>query len=116
MIGAGGLAGTTWVVAALDGRPVPAAGGPAVLTFGADGRLAGLGGVNRFSGPYAVRGGELVAGPLMSTRRGGPPEWMAVEARLLQILARPVRVAPTADGMELGEGEVALTAARARPA
>jgi hypothetical protein len=52
----------------------------------------------------------------MSTRRGGPPEWMAVESRLLQILARPVRVAPTADGMELGEGEVALTAARAPPA
>ncbi len=116
MTGAGDLAGTTWVVAALDGRPVPPEGGPALLTFGADGRLAGLGGVNRFAGPYALRGDELVAGPLMSTRRGGPPEWMAVEARLLEVLGRPVRLARTEDAMVLGEGEVALTAADAPPA
>lgn len=118
MTGPDDLAGTTWVVSALGDDPVPVAGGPAIVSFGADGRLSGLGGVNRFSGPYALRGDELVAGPLISTRKAGPPEWMAVEARLLAILGRPLRVARTHDGLALGEGEdaVALTAPAPPPA
>ena len=112
------LAGTTWVVATLGDDPVPAAGGPAIVSFGADGRLSGLGGVNRFSGPYALAGDELVAGPLISTRKAGPPEWMAVEARLLAILGRPARVARTETGLALGDDEdaVALVAAAPPPA
>lgn len=113
----GDLAGTAWVLAALDGHPVPERGGPVVVAFGADGRMAGLGGVNRFSGPWSLRGDELVAGPLVSTRKGGPPEWMAVEARLLDLLGRPLRVERTEAGIVLAdaEGGIALTPAGAAP-
>jgi heat shock protein HslJ len=111
----GDLAGTAWGVAAVDKRPLPAEGRPAVLAFGADGRVAGLGGVNRFSGPWSLRDGELVAGPLVSTRKGGPPEWMAVEARLLELLGRPLRVERTPAGLVLADadGEIALVPASA---
>jgi heat shock protein HslJ len=99
------LAGA-WVVVAVGGTPVPEGGDPPTLVFDGDGRVSGSGGVNRLAGPYAVADGVLTAGPLMTTRMAGPPEWNDVEVRLLAALERPMPVA--ADGDRLTLGDVAL--------
>jgi heat shock protein HslJ len=67
----GGLAGSSWVLASY-GPPdaqTPAAGEPATLAFGTDGRVTGTTGCNNLTGPYSAAGGKLTIGPLATTRR-----------------------------------------------
>lgn len=66
------LAGTSWVLAELNGQPPVAAPDDRTptLSFGADDlRAGGNGGCNQFSGPYTQNGVSLRFGPLVSTRR-----------------------------------------------
>jgi heat shock protein HslJ len=98
------LAGA-WVVAEVGGARVPGDGAPPSLVFDGAGRLSGSGGVNRLAGLYAVADGVLTAGSLMVTRMAGPPEWNALETRLLAALERPLRLTRSGDGLTLeGDG------------
>lgn len=53
------LAGSEWS---------PSDGGDRFVQFGEEGRVAGSGGCNRFSGSYTQEGDAVHIGPLMSTR------------------------------------------------
>ena len=88
------LAGTSWILAEIDGgavAPAPMGWDPLSLEFGREGlRATGNGGVNRFGGRYTEYDGELVFGPLALTRRSGPEEIMQAEQRYTQVLSRVV--------------------------
>ena len=96
------LGGTTWTVQELGGV-VTSAPKPE-LTFGTDGRVSGTTGVNRIMGPYEATGGVLVIGNAATTRMAGPPEAMAQEQRLLEVLRGEVPFTLTGDRLELGSG------------
>jgi len=67
------LVGTRWVATAINngrGGVVGALEATEVdAVFGDGGQIAGSGGCNRFSGPYAVEGADLAIGPLAATRK-----------------------------------------------
>ena len=69
------------------------------LDFAADGTVSGSTGVNRLHGGYEVRDGTLVVGRLITTLMAGPPAAMAAEARLLAVLAGPLRLVGTDAGL-----------------
>lgn len=76
-----GLAGSEWRPLTVAGQPFPE-GVEAFVQFGADGRLTGLGGCNRFSGSYSIDGDNLTIGPVAATRMACPEPAMAAEAAL----------------------------------
>lgn len=86
------LAGTSWVLSQIEGRPAitpPEGWSPLSLEFGREGlRAAGNAGVNRFGGRYTQYDNELTFGPLALTRRLGPAELMAAEQRYTHVLSR----------------------------
>lgn len=66
------LAGTSWVLAELDGQPPvmdPGGGAPTLAFEASEPRASGNGGCNQFSGEYTQEGASLRFGPLASTRR-----------------------------------------------
>jgi heat shock protein HslJ len=67
------LVGTLWLATMINnGRGGVASlvdGTSVTAEFGADGRVAGSGGCNRFSGGYEVDGAALAIGPVAATRR-----------------------------------------------
>ena len=68
------LTGTQWKLEELGGKPV-IADSRATLTFPEDGKMAGNGSCNRFTGAVNVSGDSIKIGPLVSTRmmcEGGP--------------------------------------------
>lgn len=75
------------------------------LTLTSDGTVAGHGGVNSFSGSYAVVGEQIEIGPLMATLIGGPEPAAQFEAALLAGLCgrREWRIA--GDELVIGRGE-----------
>jgi putative lipoprotein len=56
------------------------------VIFGADGRMTGFSGINRFSGAYTVEGQNLKFSNLAMTRMAGTPEAMAVEQKIVAAL------------------------------
>ena len=93
------LAATAWSIVAIAGRPV--SGANYTLQFDAA-RLSGQAGCNRFSGPYALAGDRLTAGPIMSTRMACPEPRMGHERRALQVLRGPVTMSyPNGDTLVL---------------
>ncbi len=78
----------SWQVVRIGAAPVQRV----ELDFAADGTVSGSTGVNRLHGGYEVRDGTLLVGPLVTTLMAGPPAAMAAEARLLAVLAGPLRV------------------------
>lgn len=91
----------TWnvveVVRGGDQLAAPAGGERAIIEFGAsDGtaaRLTGYGGVNGFGASYSFSLGEMNVGGMwirgiMSTKRAGPPDRMAFESALFDVLER----------------------------
>jgi heat shock protein HslJ len=66
------LAGTSWIATMINnGRGGVASlveGTVVTAEFGTDGRVAGSGGCNRFSGEYTLEGDGLAIGPIASTR------------------------------------------------
>ena len=97
------LDGTAWRVTVVAGTPT---GDDVVTTIRFDdGRAAGRGGVNRFSGPYRLWAAEgittIVFGAVMSTRMAGPPAAMAQESRWFAALGGPSLVETDGDAIEL---------------
>jgi heat shock protein HslJ len=83
------------------------------LGFEPDGRLHGCAGVNRLMGSYTVDDGVLACGPVALTMMAGPPEAMAYEQAFLAVLAGPLEVVATPDGLDLAaEGEPVLRLTR----
>jgi len=78
--------------------------------FGVDGRLAGSGGCNRYSGEYALEGDRLAIGPLASTRKAClEPEGVGEqEAAYLAALARVTTWSFREDRLELRGADGAL--------
>ena len=85
------LAYTEWTLVELDGEPVEiseAELAPSLVLDLEEARVTGSGGVNRFTGSFALSEGELRFGPLAATRMAGPEEAMQREQAFLDALAR----------------------------
>ncbi len=104
------VVGPTWRLVTL-GSDLPA-GPEATITFGADGRVSGTTGCNRFSGTYelasepgAAQGGRALSlSPLATTRMACPPPAGDRERRVLDALDRADRVAADGDRLVLSAG------------
>lgn len=89
------LAGTAWLVRAYDNQKqavVSVARGTSLdASFGADGRLTGSAGCNRYTAGYEVEGEGIEIGPAAATRMmcSEPEEIMAQESAFLTALSTP---------------------------
>ena len=74
------------------------------LVFGADGRVSGHAGVNRFGGAYAFSPQGVLSWPapgLVTTRMAGPPELMEKERAYLKGLSEATRAIVAKNGLQL---------------
>lgn len=79
------IMGNEWVVENIGERGV-AEKSRATLQFLPDGRIAGMGSCNRYTGSWSLNGETLEIGPLASTRKACEPALMDQEDRLLRQL------------------------------
>lgn len=103
----GALAGTDWVLVALDGAPpaVAAADQPITIRFADDDRVSGTSGCNRFIGGYTTDGRTITLSQLATTRMACPSPLMELEDRVLQALSVPMRIVDGEPGtLELSGG------------
>ena len=91
------LAGGEWV---LDGAGER---GP-LLRFEA-GRVAGIGGCNRFGGRYELTGDALSFSPLMATRMACRPDLMKAEQDFFDMLGKVKAMKLDGDTLQLLDGE-----------
>lgn len=84
------VTGADWVLTRIGGKaalPTELAGRPWIrLDPGDKRRVTGNTGVNVVSGTYELSGGALQFGPMVTTRRAGPPELMEQEQTFLKAL------------------------------
>lgn len=92
------LAGADWVLAGAAGRQAP------YLRFDA-GRVAGLGGCNRFGGRYDLQGDKISFSPLMATRMACQPEVMAAEQAFFDMLGKVRAMKLDGEALELLDGD-----------
>lgn len=100
------LVGTEWVLTELTGKPFVLSEGLTTPTFKLDAtrlQASGTSGLNRFAGAYELNGNSLKFGPLMGTRRAGPPAAMAAEDAFLAALRQ-------VNGWTITRNQLALTA------
>jgi len=84
------LAGPSWRLVELDGKPVPATEGlhaPTLQLDAASLRASGNGGINRYSASYELNGLALRFGTAAGTKMAGRPEAMAFENAYFKALA-----------------------------
>lgn len=84
------LAGSSWSIAAIDGRAVQL-DRPTSVRF-TDNRIEGRAGCNRFGGSYRLTRNMLATAQIISTKMACPGAGMATENRFFQIIGQPVRV------------------------
>jgi heat shock protein HslJ len=98
------LAGADWVLSGDTSQRAP------FLRFEA-GRVAGLGGCNRFGGKYQLDGDRLSFSTLMATRMACQPDRMKTEQAFFDMLARVKAMKLAGDRLELldGAGKVLAT-------
>jgi len=83
----GTLVGPVWIAEQVGGAALPTE--PLVtLQFGADGRAAGKGGCNQYSGPYQTTGDAISFGAMISTKMACDAAIMEREQAYLDMLAR----------------------------
>jgi len=90
------LAGTSWRVVAVDGRPTPATG-DYTLRFDASGGLGAHFGCNGMGGQYRLTGDLLTVGNLASTLMGCPEPAATFERDGAEVLGQPMRIAFTSN-------------------
>jgi len=83
------LAGTNWLVTAINGRTTPA-GGNYFLRFEGEERVAARFGCNSAGGRYLQRSGTISMRNLATTRMACPEPAMSFEREALGILSQPV--------------------------
>jgi heat shock protein HslJ len=116
--GAPTLTNTRWVLASLGETPAEVSENAEehpYLMFGADEEgVSGSTGVNFLSGTYERDGDALKFGPLITTRRAGPPALMQQETTFTQALERTAGWRIREGGLELLDADGAVVA-RFRP-
>lgn len=81
------LVPSDWQVSMLDGRAL-SADDQVTMQF-AEGRVAGVSGCNRYTGPFALGDGNAISfGLLATTRMACPGEAAAIETSFVQQMAR----------------------------
>lgn len=98
------LMGEEWVAVTIEGEPLVDDTHVTIL-FGADGRVSGSGGCNRFSGSYSVVDGELSVGPLANTMMACAEPVMEQEQRLHRVLGATRMVQVEGESLVLREAE-----------
>ncbi len=114
------LRGTAWDVTGYNnGRQAVVSvliGTSLTLEFGADGRVTGSAGCNRYTGTYAATGADVAIGGVAATRRlcGTPDGVMEQEDAFLKALGMGTRARVDGPRLELrnAEGALALSATR----
>jgi heat shock protein HslJ len=114
------LGGTTWTVLSYNnGKQAAvsvATGTSLTLDFGADGRVSGSAGCNRFTGTYTAPAGAVSMTGVAATRRmcAEPAGVMEQEAAYLTALTTGTRVRIDGDRLEIrtNDGALAVTASR----
>jgi heat shock protein HslJ len=79
-------------------------------TFGADQRVAGSAGCNRFSGTYTMEGESLSFGPLATTRMACPEPIMEQERAFLAALESTTQFTQTGDRLTLRDADGVMQA------
>lgn len=102
--------GTAWALSALRGAP-PVAGSSVTAEFGADGRLTGSSGCNRYGATYSLHGDSLTIEPGMGTMMACAPEIMAQEQAYLAALKDVRSYRARFDSLELKDASGATLAA-----
>ena len=111
------LVGTRWTATGINngrGGVVSLVAGSAVTAiFDADGRVAGSGGCNQYSGGYRLDGAAIAIGEVASTLRAclGPEGVMNQEAAFLAALGRATRWSLDGPRLDLRDDEGALQVA-----
>lgn len=104
------LAGTSWRVVAIDGRPTPAVGDYS-MRFDAAGGVGARFGCNSMGGQYRLTGDILSVNNLATTLMGCPEPAATFERDASTVLGQPMRIAFTSnDRMFLSNdaGSIAL--------
>ena len=86
------LAGTTWRVVAVDGRPTPSAGDYSMRFDGSSGVGARFG-CNSMGGRYRLVGDLLTVSDLAATLMGCPEPAATFEREGSEVLGQPMRIA-----------------------
>lgn len=110
-----GLQDGEWRVTQFNFDVAPAATAP-TMTFGADGRMFGSSGCNRFNTQYTLNGTAISLGPVAATKMMCDPGLMEQERRLFEVLGSLNSVSLDQDGylkLENAEG-MNLVAERTR--
>jgi heat shock protein HslJ len=104
------LAGTSWRVVAIDGRPTPATGDYS-MRFDSSGSVGARFGCNSMGGQYRLAGDILSVRDLATTLMGCPEPAATFEREGSAVLGQPMRIAFTSnDRMFLSNaaGSIAL--------
>ena len=105
------LAGPTWRLVSLDGRPV-LEGTRVTAVFKEDSRVSGSAGCNGYSGTAAVTGEQLAVGALLSTRMYCyPDDRMAQESAYLAALGKATQYRVVSGRLQLGPAAGVVTLA-----
>jgi heat shock protein HslJ len=106
------LAGTRWMIAAIDGRPVRTARTTDIRFT--DTRIAGNAGCNSFGGAYRLAGDRLSTGQVIATKMACMGPGMDVEGRFFAAIASARVVRSSAETITLtsGTGTIELRAVR----
>jgi heat shock protein HslJ len=98
----GTLASIEWMLASIDGQPIPAGLKPPVVHFEVN-SVRGSAGCNRFTAPVKETApGELAIGPAAATKMACPPAEMELEQKFLALFEKASRYTFVA-------GQLALT-------
>lgn len=101
------LDGTSWRILSIDGAAIAAARGGEMRFEG--NRLSASAGCNRLSGSFTSDGTRLTASQMAATRMACPPEIMAQEMRLSQMLRQSLAIRFAADGRMILTGDGGAT-------
>jgi heat shock protein HslJ len=101
------LAGSEWRPTEIDGVEIAEDAG-IFIQFGAEGKVQGSGGCNRFTGKYEVDGDTIALGPLATTRMLCPDPVQQNEDRLFAGLARATKFAREGIDLTLKDDEDAV--------
>ncbi|MGB7921234.1 MAG: amidohydrolase family protein [Desulfobacterales bacterium] len=104
MAGVNQAAHKEWTLTTLNGEKIDVAK-PPTMKF-AHGKLSIFGGINRLSGSYALVGGSVTMGKLVSTKMAGPPALMELERNFAKTMS-------TVDGFDVSGNELKLSSAGA---
>jgi 2'-5' RNA ligase len=99
------LSGTMWRLDQIGGSAA-LPGVRSTVSFGADGRVAGRGGVNQFGGAYKVDADSIGFGEMITTLMAGIPEVMDQERAFLDALSGTQQYSIDGDILAIGEARL----------